>query len=250
MLDKALKPYIQISWDSISVDVGKDENGNAFGFSVYAYGHSKDFGNERFYVDAFWPDELDKANDLGYMVNVRHKVVGEVAQIAQNADGLTHYMKKNEFLDALRSEKLKHTDIFQEHKKYVELAYKNKTKVHFGITRKEYYKFDEEYRKNFIDGLIGKDAYDFVTPSFSNGKFVGFEINTSRYNSVNTANMVAKAKLIKSHKLDGTLRFNSIEEFYDSDLCKFKVLTQTELPHGGTTTTITVWWNKCMNGVR
>lgn len=249
LLDKVLKPYIQIKWDFVSVDVAKDENGSLLGISVYAYGQSKDFGNERFYVDAFWPEELDAPNDLGYIVNVGHEAVGEVAQIVQKGDALTHCMPKEEFLCALRREKLKYKDIFRERKKNVELAYENKTKVHFGITRKEYYDYDIEYRKNFIDGLVGKDAYELVTPSFSDEKFVGFEINSSRYNSVNTANMVANAKLIKSHKLDGSIRFDSIEEFYDSDLCNFKVFTQTELPHGGTTTTITVWWNKCLKGV-
>lgn len=249
LLDKVLKPYIQIKWDSVSVDVGEDENGYLLGISVYAYGQSKDFGNERFYVDAFWPDEFENSNDLGYMVNVRHEAVGEIVQVVQNDDILTHYMTKEEFLNTLRREKLKQKDIVRERKKSVDLAYENKTKVHFGITRNEYYDYDAEYRKNFIDGLVGKDTYELATPSFSGGKFVGFEVNSSRYNSVNTANMVAKAQLIKNHKLDGSMRFDSIEEYYDSDLCNFKVFTQTELPNGGTTTTITVWWNKYLKGV-
>ena len=172
-----LSDYMTIEWGSINIQIIKPNNILAPMLMVDGYGRSVPYANERFNVTSNWLlTETDKKYVLSFL-KVSHKEVGRIIYISgHNADNssIIDSVFFKEKLFGIRKNKQEKA---KEHANYIQLAYKNKTKVHFGIQRDEYYQLGREYQKDFCDGLIGKGISEFAKPYFVKDKFVGFEIN-------------------------------------------------------------------------
>ena len=212
--------------------------------SAYAYGRSKEFGNERFYVDAFGLAKQNSPDDTGYSLTIRHKLLGEVMYLKENDTILSHNMEPASFLRLLKECKQKEYDVMKERRNAVKLAYQNKTKVHFGISKTKYEQLGSGYQKNFIDGLIGKDVYELAKPTFAKGKFVGFEISgADTKDRINMENLWKNANLKNKRACEPGFRFNAFETIYTSKIFNSKVYEQEDKNFKSTSTTIDIWWN-------
>ena len=243
-LDSILSPYIHMDWDTASLKISFS---NALPPIVEGYGTCREYGNKQLKVYSVWSLPFGNVNDA-YPISfyVRH---GDVTVLTKANDGsITIELDSTEFVNAVweyeqtQKEKAKEKRAaLHERKDAVELANRNKTRVHFGMSLKEYYSCDKLFRENFVNGLIGNRVFDsHFEPYFANGKFVGFEVSSS--GKINYDNVISHATMMKSHRSEG-VRFDSHESNYTSNLYNLQIYElYSSRSYNGTT--IKVWWNK------
>ena len=243
-LDSILSPYLNMNWDETSLTITFSE---AVPPIIKEYGTCKEYGNTKLEVYSVWSLPYDNANDA-YPISlyIRH---GNVTLLSKASDGSINIeLDSAEFENAVRefrqtrqAEAEEKRIALAESKDAVNLANRNKTRVHFGMSSKDYYNCDKLFRENFVNGLIGAGAFNsHFDPYFANGKLVGFEISSSR--KINYDNVMNHASKTKSHLSEG-VRFDLHEANYTSDLYNLQIYEMySSRSHNGTT--IRVYWNK------
>ena len=243
IMNEVLSKYMIVDWDSIARQVYIPEDNSGSMLIVDGYGKCRSYGNERFHVSSVWRIN-EGAKDCNFStMQVRHKELGDIISINGPEDYMNSIMDSTEFAQKLAANKVKKSEVANERANMVALAYQNKTKVHFGMTAEEYKQCGREFQRNFIDGLIGPGAFEKAKPSFARGKFVGFEINSGKNQSVSHKNIIANAEVTKSRKLDGNIRFDSYETNYVCKLYNLQIFEQTDGASHDCHETIKVWWN-------
>lgn len=240
LLNEVLSEYMTIEWDSISFQVVQPENILAPMLTVDGYGRSNSYANEQFHVNSTWLlDETGEKHEFSSL-NVSHKELGRIAFISgRNADN-NSIVDSTTFKERLFEIQKKKQEKAREHANYVQLAYKNKTKVHFGITRDEYYQLGKEYQRDFYDGLIGKGASEYAKPFFVKDKFVGFEIN-DYHSKASHGNIYTYAKEVRNRYYKG-IRYDMSTSCYVSDIYNLEV--QERLSNvDGNSVIIKAYWN-------
>lgn len=240
LLNEVLSEYMTIEWDSISFQVVQPENILVPMLTVEGYGRSDSYANEQFHVNSTWlMNETGEKHDFSSL-KVSHKELGRIAYISgRNADNNSIVDSKS-FKERLFEIQKKKQEKAKEHANYVQLAYKNKTKVHFGITRDDYYQLGREYQRVFYDGLIGKGASEFAKPFFVKDIFVGFEIN-DYHSRASYTNLYAYAKEVKKHYYKG-IRYDSSTSHYVSAIYNLEMRERISNIEDNSVT-IKVYWN-------
>ena len=243
IMNEVLSKYMIVDWDSIARQVYIPEDNSGSMLIVDGYGKCSSYGNERFHVSSVWRINKD-AKDCDFSsMQIRHKELGDIISINGPEDYTNSIMDSTEFAQKFAANKVTKSEIANERTNMVALAYQNKTKVHFGMTAEEYKQCGREFQRNFIDGLIGPGAFDKAKPSFVRDKFVGFEINSGRNQSVSHKNIIANAEVTKSQKLEGNIRFDSYETNYVCKLYNLQIFEQKDGASHDSHETIKVWWN-------
>ena len=220
LLNEVLSDYMPIEWDSINFQVIKPNNILALMLTVDGYGRSVLYANERFNVTSNWLlTETGEKYDFS-SIEVSHKEVGRIVYISGRNSDNNYIIDSVAFKEKLFEIRKEKQEKAKEHANYIQLAYKNKTKVHFGITRDEYYQLGREYQKDFYDGLIGKGASEFAKPLFVKDKFVGFNIY-DYHNKASYINLYTYAKEIRNH-YDKGIRHDLSTSYYVSDIYNLK----------------------------
>lgn len=245
-LDSILAPYLHMDWDTNSLKITFSD---AVPPIIEEYGTCKEYGNTKLKVYSVWSLPFDNADDAYPMsFYVRY---GDVTVLSKANDGsITVELDSAGFQNAVevykkeqRAIKEEERTARQERKNAVDLAYSNKTRVHFGMSSKDYYNCNKLFRTNFVNGLIGDGAFDsHFEPYFSNGIFVGFEISSS--SKIKYDNVMNHASMTRIHTAPG-IRFDSRETNYTSKLYNLQIYElYSSRSYNGTT--IKVWWNKHM----
>lgn len=187
LVESALSRYMDFRWDSIEHRVYLPED-NFLEPILFINGFitSKSYGNQKFTLSSTWNIINKDTVCLLSTLFVNHENLGSVISITGKEDYMNEIMDSAQFNRKIQEQLQKERELQErklqaakEREKSVVLANQNKTKVHFGISSADYYGFGKEYQKNFIDGLIGKGAYEFAKPIFGRkDKFVGFEIHS------------------------------------------------------------------------
>ena len=242
-LDSILSPYLHMDWNKESLKITFSD---VVPPVIEEYGKCREYGNTQLKVYSVWSLPFDNADDA-YPISfyVRH---GDVTVLSKASDGTIKVeLDSAEFENAVikyrqdqQEKEEEKRAALQERKNAVDLANRNKTSIHFGISSKEYYSCDKLFRENFVNGLIGDGAFDsHFEPYFANGKFVGFEISSS--GKINYENVINHASMTKSHRSEG-VRFDSHEANYSSNLYNLQIYElYSQRSYNGTT--IKVWWN-------
>lgn len=250
LVDSVLSDYMDYRWDSICYYVYIPEQKDQEPMLIInGQVKSKTYNNEEFQVHSFWNiDGVQKGNTFSNL-DVYHKEIGQIISITNGHPIYDSIMDCTEFNQKMVEYSYKMEERRQlslqaakEREDAVRLANKNKTKVHFGMSELDYYSAGEDYQKNFIDGLIGKGAYELANPIFGKGKFVGFEIHSKHGISCNHANIYSYAKEVRSHSSDVN-RFHSNESDYVSKLYNLRIYELYNRSSGECSESITVWWN-------
>lgn len=243
-LDSILAPHLHMDWDTTSLKISFSE---VVPPVIEEYCTCKEYGNTKLKVYSVWSlpfDNADKAYPISFYVRY-----GDVTVLSKANDGsITVELDSAEFQNATevyRQEQREKTEeeraARQEQKNAVDLANRNKTRVHFGMSSKDYYKCNKLFRANFVNGLIGDGAFNsHFEPYFSNGIFVGFEISSS--SKFKYDNVMNHASMTRSHTAPG-VRFDSREANYTSKLYNLQIYElYSSRSYNGTT--IKVWWNR------
>lgn len=243
-LDSILAPYLHIDWDESSLQITFSD---VFPPTIKEYGTSKEYGNAKLEVYSVWSLPFDNADDA-YPISlyVRHEDVTILSKASDGTinielDSVEFENAVREFRQTRRAEAEEKKMALSERKDAVNLANKNKTRVHFGMSSKDYYNCDKLFRENFVNGLIGDGAFNsHISPCFAKEKFVGFELSSS--GKINYDNVMKHASMTKSHLSEG-VRFDSREANYTSELYNLQIYElYSSCSHNGTT--IKVYWNK------
>ena len=241
-LDSILSPYLHMDWNKASLKITFSD---VVPPVIEEYGKCREYGNTQLKVYSVWSLPFDNADDA-YPISfyVRH---GDVTVLSKASDGtITVELDSAEFENAVikyrqdqQEKEEEKRAALQERKNAVDLANRNKTRVHFGMSSKEYYSCDKLFRENFANGLIGKGAFNsHFDPSFADGKFVGFEVHSMNYDV-----LFEKAKMVKIESNHKNFRFTITETNYSTDLYNARVSEIIPKGRGDTSTTITVYWN-------
>jgi len=242
-LDSILSPYLHMDWDSASLKITFNDAVPPF---IEEYGKCREYGNIQLKVFSVWSLPFDNVNEAHPMsFHVRH---GNVEILSMDSKGtMTIKLDSAEFENAVREYRQDQHEkaeekraALQERKDAVDLANKNSTRVHFGMSLRDYYNCDKLFIENFVNGLIGEGAYNsHYDPYFANGKYVGFEVSSS--DKINFDNVIKHATMTKSHRSEG-VRFDSHEANYTSTLYNLQIYElYSQRSYNGTT--IKVWWN-------
>lgn len=241
-LEKILSPYLHMDWDKASLKITLS---NVESPIIEEYGTCREYGNTRLKVYSVWCLPFDNANDA-YPISL-HVSYGKLTVLSRINNGpILIEMDSVEFARTIRDlrqeqqRKVEEEKVArQERKNAVDLAYKNKTKVHFGMSSKDYNDCDILLRENFVNGLIGEGAFNsHFEPYLATGKFVGFKVSNTSF-----TNLLKKAKMIKRKTYDESHRYTIIDTDYSNDLYNARVSEIIPKGKGKTSTTIDVWWN-------
>lgn len=242
-LDNILSSYLHMDWDTASLKI---EFSDVVPPIVEEYGTCREYGNIKLKVYSVWSLPFDNVNDAYPMsFYVRH---GNVTVLSMANDGtITVELDSTEFVKAVMIDKQVQQEkaeekraALQEREDAVDLANRNKTRVHFGMSLKDYYNCDKLFLENFVNGLIGKGAFNsHFDPSFADGKFVGFEVDSRNYDI-----LFEKARMVKIESYHENYRYKIIETNYATDLYNARVSEIIPIGTGSTSTTIKVWWNR------
>jgi len=242
-LDSILSPYLHMDWDTASLKV---DFSDVVPPVIEGYGKCRDYGNTKLKVYSVWSLPFDNVNDA-YPISF-HVRYGSVTILSMASDRtITVELDSTEFENAVREyRQTQHAKAeekraaLQERKDAVNLANRNKTRVHFGMSLKDYYNCDKLFIENFVNGIIGKGAFDsHFDPFFADGKFVGFEIDSRNYDV-----LFEKTKMVKRKSCNESHRYTIIDTDYMTDLYNARVSEIIPKGTGCTSTTIKVWWNR------
>ncbi len=242
-LDSILSPYLHMDWDTASLKISFSDVVPPI---VEEYGTCREYGNKRLKVYSVWSLPFDNVNDA-YPISfyVRH---GDVTVLSKANDGsIIIELDSTEFVNAVleyeQAQKVKSEEkraAFQERKDAVNLANRNKTRVHFGMSFNDFYNCDKLFRENFVNGLIGDGAFNSrFDPYFADGKFVGFEVHNKKYDI-----LFEKARMLKRKSYNESHRYTIIDTNYATDLYNARVSEIIPKGMGDISIKITVYWNK------
>ena len=232
-LNEVSGKYLQIEWDTVYVKIDS-ENSSPLWFC--GEGKSKKYYNYKVHVGALCNYDMENDSIEYESLYAYNDEFGDVINIHGNDELLKEIVTPNEFKKKiwLRNEAVK------ERKDKVRLAYLNKTRVHFGMTRGDFEKSDIEHRINFVDGLIGYNAYYKTKFNFSKGILVGLNIHG---NDINYINLMNNAHLSSDKTYNGRIRFLSHEKIYTCSLYNSKIYELRDLSTHEESITIDVYWN-------
>ena len=232
-LNEVSGKYLQIEWDTVYVKIDS-ENSSLLWFC--GEGKSKKYYNYKVHVGALCNYDMENDSIEYESLYAYNDEFGDVINIHGNDELLKEIVTPNEFKKKiwLRNEAVK------ERKDKVRLAYLNKTRVHFGMTRGDFEKSDIEHRINFVDGLIGYNAYYKTKFNFSKGILVGLNIHG---NDINYINLMNNAHLSSDKTYNGRIRFLSHEKIYTCSLYNSKIYELRDLSTHEESITIDVYWN-------
>ncbi len=244
-LDNILSPYLHMDWDTASLKITFND---VVPPVIEEYGTCREYGSKQLKVYSVWSMSFDDMKDA-YPISlyVRH---GDITVLSKAHDGsITIELDSMEFENAVKKYRQDQQEkaeekraALRESKNAVDLANRNKTKVHFGMSELDYYAAEKIFQKNFIDGLIGKGAYELSKPIFGKGKFVGFEIHSKHGRSCGHENVINNAKIVRDHPSQVN-RFHNTETDYVSSLYNLRIYASTNGASGEYSESITVWWN-------
>ena len=232
-LNEVSGKYLQIEWDTVYVKIDS-ENSSLLWFC--GEGKSKKYYNYKVHVGALCNYDMENDSIEYESLYAYNDEFGDVINIHGNDELLKEIVTPNEFKKKiwLRNEAVK------ERKDKVRLAYLNKTRVHLGMTRGDFEKSDIEHRINFVDGLIGYNAYYKTKFNFSKGILVGLNIHG---NDINYINLMNNAHLSSDKTYNGRIRFLSHEKIYTCSLYNSKIYELRDLSTHEESITIDVYWN-------
>lgn len=241
-LDNILAPYLHMNWDTASLKITFSD---VVPPVIEEFGTCREYGNKRLKVYSIWSLPFDEVNDA-YPISfyVRH---GDVTVFSKAYDGSFNIeLDSTEFENAVikyrqnQQEKAEEKRAaLQERKDAVDLANRNKTRVHFGMSSKEYYNCDKLFQENFVNGLIGEGAFNsYFKPSFANDKFVGFDVRNG-----NCDILLERAKTYNTKTYNESHRYTIKDIYTTTDLYNAKVTKIIPKGMGNTSTTISVYWN-------
>ena len=232
-LNEVSGKYLQIEWDTVYVKIDS-ENSSLLWFC--GEGKSKKYYNYKVHVGALCNYDMENDSIEYESLYAYNDEFGDVINIHGNDELLKEIVTPNEFKKKiwLRNEAVK------ERKDKVRLAYLNKTRVHFGMTRGDFEKSDIEHRINFVDGLIGYNAYYKTKFNFSKGILVGLNIHG---NDINYINLMNNAHLSSDKTYNGRIRFLSHEKIYTCSLYNSKIYELRDLSTHEESITVDVYWN-------
>lgn len=232
-LNEVSGKYLQMEWDTVYVEIDS-ENSSLLWFC--GEGKSKKYYNYKVHVGALCNYDMENDSIEYESLYAYNDEFGDVINIHGNDELLKEIVTPNEFKKKiwLRNEAVK------ERKDKVRLAYLNKTRVHFGMTRGDFEKSDIEHRINFVDGLIGYNAYYKTKFNFSKGILVGLNIHG---NDINYINLMNNAHLSSDKTYNGRIRFLSHEKIYTCSLYNSKIYELRDLSTHEESITIDVYWN-------
>lgn len=232
-LNEVSGKYLQMEWDTVYVKIDS-ENSSLLWFC--GEGKSKKYYNYKVHVGALCNYDMENDSIEYESLYAYNDEFGDVINIHGNDELLKEIVTPNEFKKKiwLRNEAVK------ERKDKVRLAYLNKTRVHFGMTRGDFEKSDIEHRINFVDGLIGYNAYYKTKFNFSKGILVGLNIHG---NDINYINLMNNAHLSSDKTYNGRIRFLSHEKIYTCSLYNSKIYELRDLSTHEESITIDVYWN-------
>lgn len=232
-LNEVSGKYLQMEWDTVYVKIDS-ENSSLLWFC--GEGKSKKYYNYKVHVGALCNYDMENDSIEYESLYAYNDEFGDVINIHGNDELLKEIVTPNEFKKKiwLRNEAVR------ERKDKVRLAYLNKTRVHFGMTRGDFEKSDIEHRINFVDGLIGKNAYYKTKFNFSKGILVGLNIHG---NDINYINLMNNAHLSSDKTYNGRIRFLSHEKIYTCSLYNSKIYELRDLSAHEESITIDVYWN-------
>lgn len=232
-LNEVSGKYLQMEWDTVYVKIDS-ENSSLLWFC--GEGKSKKYYNYKVHVGALCNYDMENDSIEYESLYAYNDEFGDIINIHGNDELLKEIVTPNEFKKKiwLRNEAVK------ERKDKVRLAYLNKTRVHFGMTRGDFEKSDIEHRINFVDGLIGYNAYYKTKFNFSKGILVGLNIHG---NDINYINLMNNAHLSSDKTYNGRIRFLSHEKIYTCSLYNSKIYELRDLSTHEESITIDVYWN-------
>lgn len=232
-LNEVSGKYLQMEWDTVYVKIDS-ENSSLLWFC--GEGKSKKYYNYKVHVGALCNYDMENDSIEYESLYAYNDEFGDVINIHGNDELLKEIVTPNEFKKKiwLRNEAVK------ERKDKVRLAYLNKTRVHFGMTHGDFEKSDIEHRINFVDGLIGYNAYYKTKFNFSKGILVGLNIHG---NDINYINLMNNAHLSSDKTYNGRIRFLSHEKIYTCSLYNSKIYELRDLSTHEESITIDVYWN-------
>lgn len=232
-LNEVSGKYLQMEWDTVYVKIDS-ENSSLLWFC--GEGKSKKYYNYKVHVGVLCNYDMENDSIEYESLYAYNDEFGDVINIHENDELLKEIVTPNEFKKKiwLRNEAVK------ERKDKVRLAYLNKTRVHFGMTRGDFEKSDIEHRINFVDGLIGYNAYYKTKFNFSKGILVGLNIHG---NDINYINLMNNAHLSSDKTYNGRIRFLSHEKIYTCSLYNSKIYELRDLSTHEESITIDVYWN-------
>ncbi len=243
-LDSILSPYFHMNWDETSLTITFSDVVPPI---IKEYGTCKEYGNEKLEVYSVWSLPFDNADDAYPMsLYVRH---GDVTILSKASDGTINIeLDSIEFENAVRefrqtrqAEAEEKKMALAERKNAVNLANKNKTRVHFGMSSKDYYDCNKLFLENFVNGLIGDGAFNsHFEPYIAKGKFVGFEVTSTNFD-----NMILNSEEIYCNVYNQSHRYTMIISKHISDLYNAsvtKTITKGTM-NNSPTINIKMWWN-------
>lgn len=232
-LNEVSGKYLQMEWDTVYVKINSEDSSLLW---FCGEGKSKKYYNYKVHVGALCNYDMENDSIEYESLYAYNDEFGDVINIHGNDELLKEIVTPNEFKKKiwLRNEAAK------ERKDKVRLAYLNKTRVHFGMTRGDFEKSDIEHRINFVDGLIGYNAYYKTKFNFSKGILVGLNIHG---NDINYINLMNNAHLSSDKTYNGRIRFLSHEKIYTCSLYNSKIYELRDLSTHEESITIDVYWN-------
>lgn len=235
-LNTASQKYVDMQWDTI---YALTDSYIPTQLHLHGEGRCKNYGNNRFHVEAIYNYDSKRDSIIYQSVHVSHKNVGEIVSTFEYGRPCEKVITYDEYKEKVKT----YNEIIKERRNKVKLAYANKTKVHFGMSYDDYKNTSTEFRRNFIDGLIGEGTYEKSKVHFSKNRFVSFEVWGS---NINDANIKNNAHLSDERVLHGSIRFYSVEKIYTCELYNLKVYDQTDQSSSERNISIEVYWNKYM----
>ena len=174
-------------------------------------------------------------------LKVTHRHVGNVFEmydtIIKQVDSLT-------FSQQIDKYNKRQDELWQERKDLTEKAYANHTKVHFGISREEYYELGEDFQRNFYEGLVGYRAYELAKPTFDKkGIFSGFEIKDKKEDTFGYSNVQNNAELVRNEQL-GYDAHECFRWVYVCELYNMEIMSQYDKFDGRTNNSLKCYWNE------
>ena len=247
-LDSILAPYLHMEWDKSSLEITFSDVVPPI---IKEYGTCKEYGNVQLEVYSVWSLPFDNVNDAYPIslfvrygnVNVLSKASDGSIQVELDSAEFDNAVR--EYRKALKIEAEEQRKALAERKNAVDLANRNNTKVHFGMSSKDYYNYNKLFKENFVNGLIGEGAFDSsFEPYFSNGVFVGFEVKCRNYEI-----LTEKATMVDTKSYNNSHRYTIIDRDYATDLYNARVSEIIPKGSGSTSTTIQLRW-KLQNNKR
>ncbi len=243
LLDRFLDPYVDFQWVSVKIEEYSFTSYPTH--SIVALGKSEIYGNE--VLEAHANIYTENGDPYTNVVIVQHKNIGDIIHISSNDTLLNFIMDSLSFSEKISAynEKLRLAEV--ERLNLVELANKNMTKVHFGITELQYKDFGKELQKNFIEGIIRKDLFEYSDPIFSNNKFVGFEVNYDSSERFDKLRMLDYAKSGDYKCTNESHRYSIMYSNLFNNLYNLQISEIIPKGSGMINITIKVYWNSYMN---